>query len=189
MCTLTWGTPSALRCAVVGLSRALSGEALPATGSDTSPGLRGLRPRPRSCPLCVLLITRCLPARWGRPWQAGTPGPSPSPWCPQESLPARGRPREGQGPTLGLTVSLSRAGSPKKTPGPSRSHLLLGPKEAQGWGSDIMATLAEGTRGLCPLLLPRAWGQGHPVSLLPLPPREGCSQDKNTLGNIPWCLA
>lgn len=54
MCTLTWGTPSALRCAVVGLSRALSGEALPATGSDTSPGLRGLRLRPRSCPLCVL---------------------------------------------------------------------------------------------------------------------------------------
>lgn len=154
----------------------------PPLGSEGSD--RG--PDPARCMSC---LTRCLPARWGRPWQAGTPGLSPSPWCPQESLPARGRPREGQGPTLGHRVSLSRAGSPKKTPRPSRSHLLLGPKEAQGWGSDVMATLAEGTRGLCPLLLPRAWGQGHPVSLLPLPPREGCSQDKNTLGNIPWCLA
>lgn len=46
----------------------------------------------------------------------------------------------------------------------------------------------ESTQRLCPLLLPEAWGQGHPVSPCPAL-RVGCSQDKNTPGNIPWCLA
>ena len=56
-------------------------------------------------------------------------------------------------------------------------------------GQSIMATLAKGTRSLCPLLLPGAWGQGHPVSLLLLVLVDGCFQDKNTLGSISWCLA
>ena len=138
---------------------------------------------------CVCCVTRCLPARWGRPLQAGTTGPSPSPWCPQESFPARGRPREGQGATLGHTVSLSRAGRPKKTPRPSRSHLLLGPKEAQGWGSVCNGHCSKGP-GVYVLCCFQGPGAKDTLSLsCPYPPREGCSQDKNTLGNIPWCLA
>ena len=71
-------------------------------------------------------------------------------------------------------------------PGPTWSR---DPRRPRDGAVSVMATLAKGTRSLCPLLFPGARGQGHPVSLLLLLLMEGCSQDKNTLRSISWCLA
>lgn len=107
-------------------------------------------------------------------------------------VPSEDLKRETQRGTEPCPRSHSKLGQNQESQeGPKTLQVSLVPGTYRSPGAvSAMATPAEGAAA-GPLLSASPRGLGPRTSSLPPAPtlcEEGCSQDKNTVGNIPWCL-